>query len=160
MSHPYLETHVPDNVLAPQPFAALAGNPADDDGEALDDQFVPNPDKALPFNGIASESREYEAESIPVITRILSRAITIGMMSDGVTIADPVQVFPADAQRKELHVQTSANVAIGSDKSDVYNNAYLAPNTLFTSTEHTGAVWIAAPTASGPVIVTVWVVTE
>lgn len=159
MSHPLVETTVPESV-SPQPFQALAGNHADDDGLALDDEFVPNPDKALPFNGILSESRQYERESIPVPTRILSRAITIGLMSDGTTVADPVQVFPSDTSRKELHIQTTGNVTIGSDKSDLYNGASLAPGTLFTSTVHTGAVWIYAAYANVPILVTVWSVTE
>lgn len=131
--------------LNPAPHPALAGNYADDDGEAIDEWFEaadvgPQDYGTVPVN------------VAPVIkvppTRIISRTIAVNQSSD------PVMLFSADVHRKDLIVRISSDAVpvdtvytlIGSDKTDVYNQAFFnaGPASEFRTDKHTGAVWFYA----------------
>lgn len=130
----------------------LAGDWNDDDGLALDETFEP------PFHGpVVSETLLAAKEEIKTPTRLLSRTVQVG--SPGGVTYDPVQVFPVDLNRIKVIVQTDDNVVIGSEKSDVYNNASVLSTTQWSVDNHTGAIWVYS-TEANIVNVTVWCVTK
>jgi len=93
----------------PQPHRTLAGNHADDDGQAIDDWFEAAPAGPVKYD---DAPRPTAPEVKPVATRLLTRTVTVGM--PGTTLYDPVQLFPADTRRKSLVIQVA-----DSDPTDV-----------------------------------------
>lgn len=154
----------PENITTIPP--ALTGNTRDDDGLVIDESFEPNPD-ALPYEGLASETAEYERESAAPIGRLLSVSCTVGTDATPTTF-QPVQLLPRDPNRKHLRIQFTGRVVITSDKvySAEYAGVAVASSTVptvVTLDDYTGALWVYAPptvSADGLVFVTAIAVTE
>lgn len=125
-------------------------NRTDDDGQALDDYF----ESAYQGPPVESESAQYEALSIPTTTRLIARSFTVG--TNGGVLYDPVQVLPADPNRKSLHIDADGPVQIASDKAFPSAAVVTFP---WTDTTHTGAVWLYS-TSGSVVTVSVWAVTS
>lgn len=135
-----------------------AGDMSDDDGTFIDEMFEPNPNPTLPtFPGHLVPNVAYDDGPDPA-TRIVSTLYVITVA------ADPVQAFPRDADRKSLTIQivsgTAADqVRLASEKSDVYGAGALQTGQVY-KLEHSGAVWLYAPTGTGPITVHLWALTK
>jgi len=135
-----LNIPVQPDTLDPLPQHPIVGNIHDDDGQAIDQYFEAPPHQPLDYSQFATTVDEN-----PVCTRLIVKTYTL-VSPDGVVYADPVQVLPADPNRKELWVDSSAsNLTIASSKSDCYSLATFRHQTTdfcFYSLTHTGPVWI------------------
>lgn len=152
------EQHLTDSPLPdledPRPLGPLHGDVRDDDGIALD-QFFEATYQGPP---VESESQAYAELSTPILTRLISRRVTVGTV--GGVLYDPVQVLPADANRRDLIVDADGIISIGSDKTDVYQSGVINPSsTPWQTGKHSGAVWVYS-TSDQPVSVSVWAVTS
>lgn len=148
----------------PHPLGPLAGNHSDDDGLVIDETFEEPMHGPQDVVGVIPEK-----EKLPITTRMISRTFTF--TSDGTTNPDPIQAFGADPNRKELIIRVRENgaagnrLALGSDKTDVYNGASVLPTAAvpmpeWRTTQHTGAVWLYfTATGAATINVDIWAVT-
>jgi hypothetical protein len=127
-------------VLDPKPFAALAGDHSDDDGQALDDYFMPNPGGPVSYDTLLND----EGPTLPATTRLLSRSLRLQPNADG-SQSDAVQLLPADPNRTTcliyVTVTTAGELRFGSDKTDCLFGPSLLTGVTFDISGHTGAVW-------------------
>jgi len=141
------------NAIAtdPGPMQPLAGNTADDDGQAIDEFFEPNPGLDSPVSGIATE-----VVDLPIKTRILSRIIPLDPAND-----TPVLAFPPNAKRKSLRIVGRGGIAtnvgntftfrIASDLSDLYGAGVIPSGEVWgIDNQHTGAVWLLCRVGDAP----------
>jgi hypothetical protein len=97
----------------PEPHHVAAGDWQDDDGQALDDLFEANPQGAEYADAVKWPLYPdlSEDDTRPKVTRLITRSIPIGQnpgIDRALTIADPVQILPADPNRKRLRVSLEA----------------------------------------------------
>lgn len=147
-----LNDPLPPEVLDPAPHRPIAGDIADDDGQALDDFF-----EAAPSGPTVWESYDLGKDALPKPTRILSRQIVLPQA--GSAPADPVQVFPADVNRLHIRVESDHPIMIASDKTDCYGAAQTVSTSWYNDL-HTGSVWVYSTYVTGPVTVNVWSITK
>jgi len=135
-----LNTPVTPDTLDPLPHHPIAGDIHDDDGNVIDQYFETPSHQPLDWSPFASSVDEN-----PVTTRLIVKTYTL-VSPDGVVYAEPVLALPADPNRKELWIDSSASkLTIASSKSDCYSLATFQHQTTdfcFYSREHTGPVWI------------------
>jgi hypothetical protein len=181
----YADARSENSVSQPEPLHELAGDHADDDGQALAEYFQVNPNGAgqlgeedNPYDDLYKNSQHSgysdqsaKVEETPTCTRIISRNIT---MNNG----DFIQVFARDPKRKNLTITYTSTTEIPcpilmSEKgsvADVGNQGYgLVPTEVDTTNTkyfgvyqfdgHTGAIWIYYPGFTA-LNITVLVVTE
>lgn len=131
-------------------FHPLAGDHADDDGQALDDLFEPSA-----WGPVESESYALGVEETRKTTRILSR--TLPFPSGGSD--QPVQLYPADPNRLHVRIIADDAIKIASDKTDLNGAAVLPAGQHWTNDYHTGAIWVVPEGSAGSMNVNIWVVT-
>lgn len=145
--------------ISPDSFGPLAGDHADDDGQAIDDAFLAGPVGPIDYGAFLQEP---ELDSLTKPTRILSRQVVF------LPGSEPVLLYPADIARVGLQIQwagdADSTVRFASDKSE---SLFAAPlyqaaggGGIFTFDAHTGPVWIHAVVNTGQTNVGVTVVTS
>ncbi len=142
-----------DVELPPHTFP---GNTTDDDGSATDSYFEAADQSPLEYDDIVSPVED----ETPATTRMLVRRYSL--TSDGTNHPVPVQVLPADPNRREVWIETDqTEVTIASDSGDCYTLAgFPGTNRDFYSSYHTGALWVYfAPSAAETAVITVRAVT-
>ena len=139
MTDKITEPVTPD-VLNPSPLGPLSGDWKDDDADAYEADFRPNDPQPAKAYGLPHTKVE-----LPPTNRLLVRTVNIGTV--GTTVQDPIQLLPADLNRKSLTVQAfAANkpYVIASSKSDCYSGAQLtttSPVANLVLDGYTGALW-------------------
>lgn len=122
---------VEDSADAPEPLHELAGDWADDDGAALDAFFEANPEGPRPPEFDLALQGHFSDLPKPT-SRLITRALTIGQpvgTDRAITPADPVQVFPANPNRKYLRLRLG-----------------FRPDVMWSATAPApGANWLQAP---------------
>lgn len=170
------------NELGPTSAGPLAGDHSDDDGQALDDLFIPQPQGIADVTGDALDVAD--AEDSPTVTsprrlvnspfghrleitdddaptnvadettRILQARVPIGPGFD------PALLFPRDPYRVHMVVTATDAYQWGNAKSDVYAPGTIPASFPLILDKHTGAVWVYNPTAAPGSYVTGWCVTK
>lgn len=135
----------------PAPLGPLAGNHADDDGQALDDYFEAPSHGPLSYDDLIVP----QVDNIAPTNRILSRNLNMTVGDD------PVLILPKDVNRLSLNLYFNCNGSNGSnnvlrfasEKSLVYDGAMVYPvwnsNALASGRsyvinldKYTGALWV------------------
>lgn len=174
MANPNLTEPMLSEEISPEPFGPLAGNHADDDGEAMDEILQAPAHEPLSYDDLLKD----EPNAIAPTNRIVSRYMAMASEQQ------PVQFLPADAGRKTLYIYFTANalnspnayLTFGSDKSQTYDGAGIRLYPVWISTGiakarsdvlvmegYTGPVWIKPDeSTSNPATfeVNVWSVTQ
>jgi hypothetical protein len=145
----------------------IAGNWRDDDGPAYEEFFEPNAEGLAPADTALAdaipETQQYGALG-PVTTRVL---VSTFLLPE--TAAKPWLLFDPDPNREDLilRVYNAADPTVadpfrfGSDPATLYQPIeMLTTDGEFRIPKHTGAVYVYAPSATGPLRVCGWAVTK
>lgn len=151
---------VTPNNLDPAPLAPLAGDWHDDDPIAYEGDFQAADHTPGKWQGVP-----HTVVELPVPTRLLTRAVVVGTVNGA--IADPIQILPADVNRKALTIEALATVAatfrLGAEKTNCYDGqVFSAPANvpvIMSIDAHTGALWAYSDSANS-VTVSVVAVTK
>lgn len=149
-----LNEPVTPELTDPNPFAPLAGDTHDDDSEVYEADFVMAAHPPQTYDGVIPTTK-----TLAPTTRMLAAVVPVGQDSNGVQL-DPVMLFPADPNRKQLEIRCYDSLGgifpsvypfvLASDKATCYTNAIVgagggdAAGYGFKSDCHTGAVWVYA----------------
>ena len=156
----------------PEVAAPLAGNTSDDDGQALDDMLMPQPEGVLgaddmdshgfpivddiPTDGFDAPDYGAMLDASDLVKSATTRILT-GRVSFAST--DPSPVLPDDPNRTALRIWLDSAAYVASGKSDAGagavspSGAGLIPpcgtnsNGIVNMDGHTGPVWVAAAIA-------------
>lgn len=144
---------------AAEPHDRPAGDSKDDDGQAIDDYFTPNPNGPNVREVLQRMPGFSVDDTAPKVSRVLTMSYSL------LAASDPIQLLPADANRKSLVIIAQSTTAadqvkIAGQKSDVYGAGNWPMNLLYRSPGWTGAIWVYAPAAVGTVTVSFWSVTS
>jgi hypothetical protein len=172
------------NELGPTEVAPIAGDTSDDDGQALDDAFTPNPQGILGADvNDTVDSDDVPGPDAPPATRP-NRAVatpfghtveltdqdkpedvadeTTRILQARVLLTgnDPQMLFPRDPNRKHLWFVGDDDFQIGSSKSECYAAGLWPAGLGVVLDEHTGALWVYNTTAASGSYVKAWAVTS
>lgn len=174
--------------LGPTGTVPLAGDTSDDDGQALDDLFTPQPQGIDGIDGV-DDAAIADPEDAAVLTsprrvvpspfghrieltdditdvhdtdettRILQARIPIG------SGYDPQLLFPRDPNRLHLVITGDDDFQWGNSKSDVYAPGRFPGGLGLVLDKHTGAVWVYGGSIGGTAAATgsyvqAWCVTK
>ena len=144
---------VTPELINPEPHPPIAGNYADDDGQAIDEWF-----EAAPVG-----PQEYgippviTTPTIPQTTRLLTREFVISANGG---VHTPILVLPADPNRIKLIIGVEADTRIASEKSDVFSAAPAGGTAMLDMDGHTGAVWAYSTDTATDLVVRAWSITS